>query len=188
MNITGKSSRPAPGDLLLVQEFVNTLDVETGEDCLGHPALASAWLVQAGLLEREEALADEALDRLKAIREAIRSMLLCNTYGKADRRGLTLINREAKEGPLAVQFTDGDSAELTPLQGGTEGAFSRLFAAIFRAMCDGTWKRLKACQNDECHWAFYDHSKNQSGAWCSMAICGSRMKARAYRERHDKGD
>jgi predicted RNA-binding Zn ribbon-like protein len=49
------------------------------------------------------------------------------------------------------------------------------------AMLDGTWSRLKACR--ECRWAFYDHSRNGAGSWCSMAVCGSRVKQRAYHAR-----
>lgn len=45
-------------------------------------------------------------------------------------------------------------------------------------MLDGTWQRLKACR--ECSWAFYDHSKNVAGSWCSMKVCGGRVKQRAY--------
>ncbi|HEX9030508.1 MAG TPA: CGNR zinc finger domain-containing protein [Streptosporangiaceae bacterium] len=36
---------------------------------------------------------------------------------------------------------------------------------------------------DDCHWAFYDRSPTSSGCWCSMAVCGSRAKSRAYRRR-----
>ncbi|HKC76276.1 MAG TPA: CGNR zinc finger domain-containing protein [Chloroflexota bacterium] len=43
--------------------------------------------------------------------------------------------------------------------------------------------RLKICRNETCRWAFYDYSKNRSGAWCTMAVCGSRSKARTYRQR-----
>jgi predicted RNA-binding Zn ribbon-like protein len=48
----------------------------------------------------------------------------------------------------------------------------------------GTFERLKICRNDECQWAFYDHSRNRSGVWCTMAVCGNRMKGRAFRTRH----
>ncbi len=51
-------------------------------------------------------------------------------------------------------------------------------------MAEGNWPRLKVCREDTCAWAFYDRSKNRSGAWCSMAVCGNRTKARAYRARH----
>jgi predicted RNA-binding Zn ribbon-like protein len=51
------------------------------------------------------------------------------------------------------------------------------------AMIDGTWVRLKACLDPDCGWAFYDRSRNRSGHWCEMAVCGSRHKVRAYRAR-----
>ena len=33
-------------------------------------------------------------------------------------------------------------------------------------------------------WTIYDASKNQSGRWCSMTVCGTPHNARAYRQRH----
>jgi predicted RNA-binding Zn ribbon-like protein len=54
-------------------------------------------------------------------------------------------------------------------------------------MLDGTWDRLKACPGHDCGWAFYDHSRNQTGRWCSMSVCGGRAKARAhYHRRRDE--
>ncbi|MFE7121750.1 CGNR zinc finger domain-containing protein, partial [Streptomyces sp. NPDC057654] len=32
-----------------------------------------------------------------------------------------------------------------------------------------------------CQWVFYDRSPAGRGRWCSMAVCGSRAKMRAYR-------
>ena len=54
---------------------------------------------------------------------------------------------------------------------------------LARAMADGSWSRVKSCRNDTCRWLFYDHSRNRSGTWCTMAICGSRMKSRACPDR-----
>ena len=51
-------------------------------------------------------------------------------------------------------------------------------------MGDRSWPRLKACPAEDCHWAFYDHSRNRSGTWCEMGECGNRAKARRFRERH----
>ena len=51
------------------------------------------------------------------------------------------------------------------------------------AQAQGTWARLKACSADSCRWAFYDFSRNHSRTWCTMAECGNRAKARAYRAR-----
>jgi predicted RNA-binding Zn ribbon-like protein len=71
------------------------------------------------------------------------------------------------------------------LVSGTVGA-SGVVATVLAAAAEGAhreiWHRLKACR--ECGWVFYDRSKNRSGSWCTMAICGSRSKMRAYRKRN----
>ena len=46
------------------------------------------------------------------------------------------------------------------------------------------WERLKACP--QCGWSFYDYSRNRSATWCSMSLCGNRLKTRAYRRRSEK--
>jgi predicted RNA-binding Zn ribbon-like protein len=66
---------------------------------------------------------------------------------------------------------------------GVEGALGRILAIVHASIADGTWMRLKACHEHGCEWAFYDHTKNRSGAWCNMGVCGNRAKARAFRER-----
>ena len=46
-------------------------------------------------------------------------------------------------------------------------------------------ERLKICPN--CHWLFLDRSRNHSRAWCDMAVCGNRVKARRHYHRQ-KGE
>ena len=72
---------------------------------------------------------------------------------------------------------------MVPDRGGVPGALGRVAAAAFTAMLDGTWARLKACPRDCCGWAFYDRSSNASATWCSMAVCGGRVKSGAYYRR-----
>jgi predicted RNA-binding Zn ribbon-like protein len=43
--------------------------------------------------------------------------------------------------------------------------------------------RLRACENPECRLFLIDHSKPNKARWCSMAVCGNRMKARRHYER-----
>jgi predicted RNA-binding Zn ribbon-like protein len=50
------------------------------------------------------------------------------------------------------------------------------------AVASGDWARLKVCAFDECAWAYYDHSKNRSRAYCEYG-CGNKVKTRAYRAR-----
>jgi predicted RNA-binding Zn ribbon-like protein len=78
----------------------------------------------------------------------------------------------------------GRRPRLEPERGdGLQAALGRLLAIVYESELDGTWQRLKVCRSDTCRWAFYDSSRNRSGAWCSMAICGNRMKGRAFRRR-----
>jgi predicted RNA-binding Zn ribbon-like protein len=43
--------------------------------------------------------------------------------------------------------------------------------------------RLRPCENSECTLFLIDHSKPNRARWCSMALCGNRMKARRHYER-----
>lgn len=43
--------------------------------------------------------------------------------------------------------------------------------------------RLRACANDECTLFLLDRSKANTARWCSMAVCGNRMKARRHYQR-----
>jgi predicted RNA-binding Zn ribbon-like protein len=85
---------------------------------------------------------------------------------------------------VSLRFDSGGRVRLEPAARGIDAALGRLIAIAASAMVDGTWSRLKACRADDCHWAFYDHARNHSRHWCSMAVCGNRTKARTYRQRH----
>jgi predicted RNA-binding Zn ribbon-like protein len=72
---------------------------------------------------------------------------------------------------------------VIPADSGAMAALTRLLLIAAEAGTAGTWPRLKVCGADDCQWAFYDRSPTRSGCWCSMQICGSRAKSRAYRNR-----
>ncbi|MGA8461029.1 MAG: CGNR zinc finger domain-containing protein, partial [Streptosporangiaceae bacterium] len=60
---------------------------------------------------------------------------------------------------------------------------ARILLIAGEAATTGTWSRLKVCSAADCQWAFYDRSPTRTGCWCSMRVCGSRAKSRAYRRR-----
>jgi predicted RNA-binding Zn ribbon-like protein len=41
-------------------------------------------------------------------------------------------------------------------------------------------ERLRPCANEQCRLFLIDHSRAGAARWCSMALCGNRMKARRY--------
>lgn len=181
------ASKEAPGELSLVRAFVNTLDVEAGVDELAHAGSCEVWLRRNGLLE-SGSLDEQDCARLAAVREAVRELLLANNDGHTpDAGAVSLLREAAGEAPLAVAVGDDGTVHLRPAATGVEGALARLLAIVYEASVSGDWSRLKACRNDSCRWAFYDHSRNRSGHWCSMAVCGNRSKVQEYRRRRAAG-
>jgi predicted RNA-binding Zn ribbon-like protein len=183
---TGKR-QPAPGQLRLIQAFVNTVDIEERREGLIGPEHLRAWLIGHELLDGSATVSEADLQRMLELREALRALLLANNGAPADSEALASLNRVAEGAALLVRFGASGQARLEPAEPGVDGAIGRILAIVLAAMIEGSWARLKACRNDTCRWAFYDTSKNHGGTWCSMAICGSRIKARAYRRRQ-RGD
>jgi predicted RNA-binding Zn ribbon-like protein len=53
----------------------------------------------------------------------------------------------------------------------------------FDAIAKESPGRLRACANDECRLFLIDRSAANHARWCSMAVCGNRMKARRHYQR-----
>ena len=180
--------QPAPGALKLVEDFVNTLEIDGAEqdERLATPADLAAWLAERALLDARTALSEGVRARAVEVREDLRALLLANNGEALDAQALARLNQVARTALLRVRFEGAARARLEPAASGFDGALGSLLEIVLAAMADGTWARLKACRNDECTWVFYDASKNHSATWCSMRVCGNRMKARAYRRRHSE--
>jgi predicted RNA-binding Zn ribbon-like protein len=158
--------KAAPEPLRLVQRFVNTVDHENDREWIGTAAELADFL---GCDEAEVDLA-----RAHELREALRMLLRANNGAPLDADALAAVNRVAAGLRLSL---DGGGRVVFD----AEDPLARIVAVAFGAMLEGTWPRLKACRN--CKWAFYDYSKNRAASWCSMQLCGNRLKTRAYRSR-----
>ncbi|MEV5849928.1 CGNR zinc finger domain-containing protein [Streptomyces sp. NPDC051985] len=159
---------PAPGGLALVEALVNTVDLESGADTLDTPdGRARLGITEAGLPAARD------------LRESLRATLLAHA-GHPPHREVTPLGELLAHAPLylAVDPLDG-SATLTPADAAP--LLSRIAAAVATSLVEGTWSRLKACEADTCHWAYYDRSPAGRGRWCSMQVCGARAKMRRYR-------
>lgn len=176
-------SDQAPGELEIVRAFVNTLDVESGADELATGEALQAWLEQHEL-SRGGSVSAADLVAARRLREAVRGLLLENNGMHVRRESAHRLGRAADRARLTLRFDPARGVRLEPAAGGVAGALGRLVAIVAASMADGTWSRLKACRADRCGWAFYDRARNHSRQWCSMAVCGNRTKARAYRRRH----
>ena len=168
---------PAPEPLRLVQQFLNTNDREGGRDAFAGPTQTARWFREAGLhVARLDA---KEVSRAVELRELLRALLLANNAQPLDERQLAALDRIAERAGVVVRF-DRTRPKLEPRGSAFDRALGQLLSVVFTAMVDGTWTRLKACRRDVCQWAFYDYSKNRSGTWCSMDVCGNRVKTSAY--------
>jgi predicted RNA-binding Zn ribbon-like protein len=188
----------APGDLEIVRRFVNTLDIEAGTDELDSPAALLAWLRGAGLAVPEAAgearqadvrCAAADLVRSVALREALRVVLRSHVAspGKpasAQPSGAAAdLRKIAANLPIRIDVGEDGQIALAAAGPGTAAGLARILLIVAEASFSGTWPRLKVCSASDCQWAFYDRSPTRSGCWCSMRVCGSRAKSRAYRRR-----
>ena len=173
----------APGALDAIRAFVNTYDVESRADAIAEPAQLAAWLGEQGLADGDVTPTAAQVARAASLREALRELLLANAGVDADPEAPPVLDDAARRAGLGVRFGPDGASRLEPGAGGVDGALGRLVAIVAQAMADGTWPRLKSCLADDCRWAFYDHTRNHSGRWCDMAVCGNRTKVRAFRAR-----
>jgi len=174
----------APGRLLLVQELINSRDVDAGTDELSDPEAFAAWLSARELIGPGDRLGLDDLERARVFREGLRALLEQRAHGGIQDATVRALNASADGAVLRARLDAEGSPVLEPAASGLDRVLAELLAIIARADLDGTWARLKVCAERTCSWAFYDRSKNRSGNWCSMAVCGNRAKARNYRARH----
>lgn len=200
----------AAGNLELVGgslclDFVNT--VSTRSEALGREYLTSygelvRWSRHVGILTAEEArvLEDNAarhpdraaatLDRAIAVRETLYRVFSKIAHDqKPDEADLASLNLILGEGLSRM--------ELSPAGRGfawiwvvDKEDLDRMVWPVVRSAADlltsGDLERVRQCARDGCDWLFVDLSKNQSRRWCSMDMCGSRVKSRRYYQRRKR--
>jgi predicted RNA-binding Zn ribbon-like protein len=177
---------PAPGRLGLVQAFANTFwDLDGGgAEVWADAAAYACWLRARGFGGEVD---EPDRRRALALREALRRMALGHhdaDAAPAAASDLAILDDVARRAPVHVRFgDDGAPPRHEPAGDGPDAALALVVAVVAEAMADGTWGRMKACPGPHCGWMFYDGSRNRSRQWCSMQICGNRVKGREFRAR-----
>jgi hypothetical protein len=161
---------PAPGRLGYVQAFLNSfwdLDAD-GVDRWATTAGLAEWLGERGF---DDTVTEAERTRTVELRDGLRAAL----FGE----GWDGVHDDA---PLVVRHDESQSW-LEPVGNGVAAARALAMAVVVEARRDGSWTRMKACPGPDCGWAFHDQSRNRSGQWCSMRICGNRTKGATFRRR-----
>lgn len=156
-------------DVRLVLDFLNTVDVEKDVDVLRSVTEWHAW---THARELTPGSIDDALRARRVLREAAGEPAGDQAAGVDTSHELRI--------PVDVAFRLSPAADPQLV---ADDAVSAVFTAAMRLAVLDDWRRIKICPADDCLWAFYDESRNRSRTWCSMQVCGNRVKARTFRKR-----
>ena len=183
----------------LALDFINTRPVQNGEalELLPDFNALLRWFEAAELLSlsdaaamrqrwRESARARQALQAVLYLREQLRKEVLAWEAGGAVH-GSTIdeLNRLMAGHPALTKLKAMPKTlckerwfkmeEPEDLLGPLAHSAATLFAEINR-------QRVRKC--GQCVLHFYDASKKGTRRWCSMQLCGNRLKVAAYAARH----
>lgn len=147
--------------------------VRGAHDCPDAAAVAAAKCIRE--LMRDHVVPADEVTVARDVRDGFMAMML---DGEPDA-----LDQLMRRLPVRLRVGVGSGVGIEPSEGGPLGVTAAAMLSAQRLVVSGSWPRLRLCRNEDCHWAFFDRSKNGSRVWCSMGACGARAKARAYRER-----
>jgi len=140
--------------------------------------------------ERDARACAAALDQALALRATVRAVLEALAARRPLQAGwVEAVNRALAMGEGAACLVrhgrgwrlDFASTRREPL---------RALAPIARSLADliaqGRGVTIRKCANPRCLLYFRDTSRSRRRRWCSMAVCGNRMKVAAHTRRHGR--
>jgi predicted RNA-binding Zn ribbon-like protein len=130
---------------------------------------ARAWLAGAGGLGTQEELGN-VLEARRLLQAVVRGEQPADTLAPVLR------------GAASVPEIENGAIDWT-LRVAPERELAVRAVLTWDALAKNNPGRLRPCANDECRLFLIDHSKAGTARWCSMAVCGNRMKARRHYQR-----
>lgn len=182
-------------------DFINTQIIQGGQlvELLENFNDLVGWLAAVQVLDHAQA--DEAirrwgntsdgkrvLERSLAFRAILREMVKQIVAGKPVLpAAVEEINKLLRYRIRYSELISGEEGFTTHSHAEFDEAIHLLTPIAEAAtdlLCHADFSLIKKCENPECILYFYDTSKNHVRRWCSMSLCGNRMKAAAYYHRH----
>lgn len=184
----------------LALDFLNTKPILDGaaRELLPNAAALERWLIASGIVtsQKERALVRAWRDsragetfaqELIAFRERLRAAVLRLETGLLPGDAfLGEVNHLLKEYPQRAHLGKRGSKLVLNLffePQKPEGVWAPIVAAVTQLFSDVDPTRIRKCQSESCIVHFYDTSKKGSRRWCSMNICGNKLKVAAYQAR-----
>jgi predicted RNA-binding Zn ribbon-like protein len=182
----------------LALDFLNTRPVQNGEPMELLPDFSALlrWFQAAGLLSSREAThidhawgqsgeAKQMLREARTLREVLRRDIVAwEDGGSIHRATVAELNRLMAEHPMRTRLK-GSGNERWPELYVTVQKPADLFAPLAQSatMLFTSADRTRVRKCGQCVLHFLDTSKKGTRRWCSMQLCGNRLKVAAYAQR-----
>ena len=165
----------------------------------------TAWMSAVGLLEEFKAKtlrrrwhgtreANAVVAQAKQLREALREVLAAKLSGaKMPGAALGILNDALgiEKTTSQIEWNEKAGSFTRTLLHACDGTPAQVVAILAEAaahlLTEKDLTLVRRCENPACVLHFYDTSKNHRRRWCSMDICGNRMKVAAHYRRQRGG-
>ncbi len=182
----------------LVLDFLNTRPIQNGEplELLTDFGALLRWFRAANVLNSKEVTrlqiqwgdtprAQKITESMRELREGLRKEILAWEHGDLLRRSaIDELNRLMLEHAMRARLTVHGkiySTELWFELREPEDLFAPLAHSAAKLFTEVDRRRVRKC--DQCVLHFHDRSKKGKRRWCSMQLCGNRLKVAAYAAR-----
>jgi len=186
-----------------ILDFLNTKPVlaDGPTELLPDVHALERWLLASGMAAspktktilrswRQSAAAAAFLEQLLGFRERLREAIVRMENGSSPTDAfLAEVNALLTQHPLPTSLRKRESKVtretlFEPLK--PTDLWAPIVDATADLLADTEWSRLRKCESCVVH--FFDTSKKGSRRWCSMNICGNKLKVAAYQRRKRAGE
>lgn len=180
----------------LALDFINTCPVQDGIPLELLPDFGSLlrWFEAAGVLKarevaevrrnasRDVSSAERTLREIREYRERLRKWVVSwRSSGTVPRGAVTELNQQMRRYPMLTRL-DSEAGGLATTEyfslDSSECLFAPLVNSAARLFAFEDKSKVRQCDNCVLH--FLDTSKKGTRRWCSMKLCGNRLKVAAY--------
>lgn len=176
----------------LALDFINT-QYGVGpahRECLVDDASVVAWLKLATVLPKDFKGTPKGLLKL-ALELRASAKSLVNAAKSDGDACVDVVNRvlETGRGAKALDWDSASKSFKVVVQRRHDDAASLLepvAQALVELLTDTQLELVRQCEAHDCTLLFHDLTKSHRRRWCSMAVCGNRMKVAAFRSRKNK--
>ena len=180
-------------------DFINTQMIvrENSTDLLGGCEDLVAWLVQASMVDKvqaavvmtqwthkdQEQLFEQGIRFRGTLREIAARIVARQSISGSAVTSINQLLSRCPGYPQLVYAKGRFERQFWSQTAQKDGLLTPLAEAASNLLCSGKLSLVKKCGNPACILYFYDTTKNHTRNWCSMQLCGNRIKVAAHYQR-----